>query len=119
MRLKLSVGSEAVDVVLRPTEQVLCNGTTGLLHFGTNDSYQYAFPNMEITGTLTVEGVPYEITGATADTVVREELSNQSLLLIAFILSIEDAVGVSIDLRDASKLLTIGDFVKKVESMLD
>lgn len=66
MRLKLSVGSEAVDVVLKPTEQVLCNGTTGLLHFGTNDSYQYAFPNMEITGTLTVEGVPYEITGATA-----------------------------------------------------
>lgn len=54
----------------------------------------------------------------TANTEVREELSNQSLLLIAFISSIEDAVGVSIDLRDASKLLTIGDFVKKVESML-
>ena len=44
MTLKLSTGTEAVDVTLIPTEQVLYNGTTGLLHFGSNDSYEFAFP---------------------------------------------------------------------------
>lgn len=53
------------------------------------------------------------------NTVIREELSNQSLLLIAFISSIEDALGVSIDLREAGKLLTVGDFMEKVKSMLN
>lgn len=54
----------------------------------------------------------------TADTNVREELSNQSLLMIAFISGIEDELNVSIELRDAAKLLTIGDFVAKVSELL-
>ena len=66
MTLKLQAGSEAVDVVLIPTDQVLYNGTTGLLHFGSNDSYEFAFPNMKIEGTLTYEGKPYKIENATA-----------------------------------------------------
>ena len=66
MTLKLSAGTEGVDVVLIPTEQVLYNGTTGLLHFGSNDSYEFAFPNMTIEGTLTFEGKEYPITNTTA-----------------------------------------------------
>lgn len=66
MTLKLNAGTEAVDVVLVPTNQVLYNGTTGLLHFGSNDSYEFAFPNMAISGTLTFEGKSYEIKNATA-----------------------------------------------------
>lgn len=59
MTLKLQTGTEAVDVTLIPKEQVLFNGTTGLLHFGSNDSYQFSFPNMDISGTLTIEGKTY------------------------------------------------------------
>ena len=66
MTLKLQTGTEAVDVTLIPTEQVLYNGTTGLLHMGTNDSYQFSFPNMKISGTFTLEGKTYEIKNATA-----------------------------------------------------
>ena len=66
MTLKLKAGTEGVDVVLTPTEQVLYNGTTGLLHFGSNDSYEFAFPNMAIEGTFTFEGKDYQITNTTA-----------------------------------------------------
>ncbi len=66
MTLKLSCETEGIDVVLTPTEQVLYNGTTGLLHFGSNDSYQFSFPNMEIKGTFTFEGKKYEINNTTA-----------------------------------------------------
>ncbi|MDO4556124.1 MAG: lipocalin-like domain-containing protein [Lachnospiraceae bacterium] len=66
MTLKLQTATEAVDVTLVPTEQVLYNGTTGLLHFGNDDSYQFSFPNMAIAGTLTIEGKTYEIQNATA-----------------------------------------------------
>lgn len=54
----------------------------------------------------------------TPDTNIREELSNQSLLMIAFISGIEDSLGAAIDLRDAAQLLTIGDFVAKVKELL-
>lgn len=66
MTLKLQAGAEGVDVSLIPTGQVLYNGTTGLLHMGTNDSYQFSFPNMVISGTFTFEGKSYEIRNATA-----------------------------------------------------
>lgn len=66
MTLKLNAGTEGVDVVLTPTGQTLYNGTTGLLHFGSNDSYEFAFPNMKIEGTLTFEGKQYPITNTTA-----------------------------------------------------
>lgn len=54
----------------------------------------------------------------TLETNIREELSNKSLLMIAFISNIEDVLGANVDLRDASKLFTIGDFVTKVKEIL-
>ncbi len=62
----------------------------------------------------------YEVDQATItiDTDIRNELSNQSLLMIAFISNIEEVLGAVIDLRDAAKLLTIGDFVAKVKEIL-
>ncbi len=57
---------------------------------------------------------PSEIT---AGTDIREELSNQSIKLIALISSIEDELDVSIDFAAAMGLKTIGDFVKKVEEL--
>jgi acyl carrier protein len=50
----------------------------------------------------------------TLDTDIREELSNQSLKLVAFISAIEDELDVQIDLADAGKLKTIRDFVEKL-----
>ncbi len=58
---------------------------------------------------------PSEIT---AETDIREELSNQSIKLIAFISSIEDELDASISIPEAGGLKTIGDFVKKVEELL-
>jgi acyl carrier protein len=53
----------------------------------------------------------------TLDTVIREELSNQSLKLLAFISGIEDELDVGIDLTDAMKLKTIRDFADKVNQL--
>lgn len=63
----------------------------------------------------------YEVDAAdiTTDTHIREDLSNQSLLMIAFISGIEDELGISIELRDAAKLNTIGDFAAKAKALLE
>ena len=48
------------------------------------------------------------------NTNIYEELSSQSLLMVAFISCIEDELDIQIELREAAELKTIGDFVKKV-----
>jgi acyl carrier protein len=53
----------------------------------------------------------------TLDTNIREQLSNQSLKLVVFISGIEDELDVSINIRDAAKLITIRDFVDKVNQL--
>ena len=53
----------------------------------------------------------------TLDTNVREQLSNKSLKLLVFISNLEDELDVSIEIRDAAKLVTIGDFVEKVNEL--
>jgi len=53
----------------------------------------------------------------TLATDIREDLSNQSLKLIAFISTIEEELDVKIDLTDAGKLKTIRDFVEKVNQL--
>lgn len=50
----------------------------------------------------------------TLDTNVREELSSKSLKLLVFISNIEEELDVRIEIREAAKLVTIGDFVHKV-----
>ena len=65
--LQLAIEDGAVDVVLKPRKEVLYNGALGLLKFGLFDqSYEYAYPNMEIEGTVTIKGKEYHIHNTTA-----------------------------------------------------
>ena len=52
------------------------------------------------------------------ETDIREELSNQSLKLIAFISTLEDELDAVIEFQDAMALKTIGDFIEKVKEVL-
>jgi predicted secreted hydrolase len=61
MRLKAQNGNNAVDVVMRPQATELYNGTTGLLPFLGTDTYEYAFPNMVTTGTVTIDGEVFPV----------------------------------------------------------
>jgi len=53
----------------------------------------------------------------TLDTDIREDISNQSLKLVAFIATIEEELDVQIDLGEAGGLKTIRDFVDKVNQL--
>lgn len=55
----------------------------------------------------------------TLATDIREELANESMKMIVMISEIEDELGATIELRDASKLMTIGDFVNAVKAKLN
>lgn len=54
----------------------------------------------------------------TLDTVIREELSNKSIQLIAFVSSLEEEFGVTIEFHEAGALKTISDFVNKIKGMI-
>ena len=54
----------------------------------------------------------------TLTTDIREELSTQSLKMVAFISCIEDELDVQVDLREAADLKTIQDFVNKVNELM-
>lgn len=58
-----------------------------------------------------------DVSAITPETDIREELSNQSLKLLAFISAIEEELDVKIDMKDAGKLKTIRDFADKVEQL--
>lgn len=66
MKLHMENEGNIVDVVVRPGDTVLYNGTVGLLPFLGSDSYQYAFPLMEIEGTMVLEGKTIPIQNTTA-----------------------------------------------------
>ena len=68
--------------------------------------------------TCAAEAYLVDASAITPDTDIRENLSNQSLKLIAFISGIEDALNVTVDVRDAAKLYTIRDFVNKVTELI-
>lgn len=55
----------------------------------------------------------------TLATDIREELANESMKMIVMISEIEDELGATIELRDASKLMTIVDFVNAVKAKLN
>lgn len=75
---------------------------------------------MEVSKLIEIAAEVYEADPASIcpDTDIREELSNQSMLLIAFISSIEEACGAVIDLSEAGKLTTIQDFADKINELL-
>jgi len=66
MKLSLKTDDGSVDVVLKPRKAILCNGTTGLLQFLNGDSYEYAYPNMDIEGSMTLKGRTIPIQNTTA-----------------------------------------------------
>lgn len=67
MYLKLNVKNAAADLVLRPRAMTLYNGTTGLLKFLDNmDNHQFSFPNMDVEGTFTINGVTHKVVNTTA-----------------------------------------------------
>ena len=78
---------------------------------------------MKKIGTTVIEcaAEAYCVDAATLSTatVIREELSNQSLKMVAFISCIEDELDVQINLREAAQLKTIGDFVAKVNELAE
>ena len=51
------------------------------------------------------------------DTDIREEISNQSIKLLAFISSIEDELDVTLDMSEMTTFITIRDFVEKVRQL--
>ena len=45
-----------VDLLFKPTSDVLYNGTAGLLPLVGSDSHEFAYPNMTASGTVTMKG---------------------------------------------------------------
>jgi predicted secreted hydrolase len=66
MTLRLQSDKGNVNVVLRPRKEVLYNGTTGLLNLAGSKSYEYAYTNMDVEGTVTIDGKEYKVKNATA-----------------------------------------------------
>ncbi len=61
MVLKLELENAKIDVVLT-VKDVLYNGGTGLFPlYGVVDSYEFAFPNMNVNGIIVIEGKEYHI----------------------------------------------------------
>jgi acyl carrier protein len=54
----------------------------------------------------------------TLATDIREDLSNESMKMIVMISSIEDETNVTIEIQEASALMTIADFVNKVRERI-
>ena len=52
------------------------------------------------------------------ETDIREDLSAQSIKIIAFVGGLEEAFGVVIDFAEAGELITIADFVNKVKESM-
>lgn len=51
------------------------------------------------------------------ETRIREELGGGSLLMVAVIANVEEEYDVAFPLTEASKCLTIGEFIDKVEAL--
>jgi acyl carrier protein len=60
-----------------------------------------------------------DVSTLTRDTVIREELSDKSILMVGLVAAIENELDVLIALPDAAKMKTIGDMIDKVLSSLE
>lgn len=56
---KLSDGDCSVDLTFEIQPQVLYNGTMGMIRFLGTDSYEFAYPNMNMSGTIRFRGKEY------------------------------------------------------------
>ena len=61
MTLKLQSEDCSLDVTLENKGDLLINGTMGMMRFIGCDSYQFAYPNLVMNGTLTVGGKTYNL----------------------------------------------------------
>lgn len=66
MRLDLVIGDNEVHVDLEYNDEVMLNGGIGLIEFGSESSYEYAFPNMKMSGSVTIQGHTYQLDNAYA-----------------------------------------------------
>jgi AcrR family transcriptional regulator/predicted secreted hydrolase len=65
LTLNLHAPDGAVDMVLKPKEQVLYNGTVGMIPL-LGSCFQYAFPNMSVEGTIRLNDETLDVGRATA-----------------------------------------------------
>ena len=75
----------------------------------------------EVTRTVIdccAEAYNVEAEELTPATNIREDLSNQSMKMIAFISAIEDELDVTIEIREAANYFTIADFAARVKALL-
>lgn len=61
MTLKLASEDCQLNVTLENKGDLLINGTMGMIRFIGCDSYQFAYPNLVMNGTLTVAGKEYKL----------------------------------------------------------
>ncbi|MCR5788867.1 MAG: carotenoid 1,2-hydratase [Lachnospiraceae bacterium] len=66
MRLDLVIDDNEVHVDLEFNNEVMLNGGIGLIEFGSESSYEYAFPNMKMEGTVKIQGREFKIENAYA-----------------------------------------------------
>jgi len=52
------------------------------------------------------------------DTVIRDELSDKSMLMVSLVALIENELDVMISLPEAGQMKTIGDMIDKVEALI-
>jgi len=62
MDLKFEFEDQKIDIHCIPSGEIEHQGVTGLLDFGSMQSYEYGFVNMKVEGTVTIDDTLYEIT---------------------------------------------------------
>jgi len=66
MTLDLKIDESEIHMNFIPNGEILYNGGTGLIEFGSTGSYQYSFPNMKMEGTFILQGHEYKVKNAHA-----------------------------------------------------
>lgn len=66
MELKSQCGDCGINVTLRRNKITLYNGACGAIKFGNAYSYEYAYADMIMDGTVTISGKTYEVKDARA-----------------------------------------------------
>lgn len=61
MSAKLRDGDDGMDLVFDIQPQILYNGAMGMIRFLGTDSYEFAYPNMVMNGTVTYKGKVYTV----------------------------------------------------------
>ncbi len=101
--LQLQIQDGGVHVHLKP-DTTLYNGTTGLLPLVGSDSHEFAYPNMSVTGAVTMNNETYELSDVTAwfdkqwvtKAPNRGEMNNAAWLWLGLPLNTEGTCSISL-----------------------